>query len=74
MAETYIQIHDAEIVDGKIVVNKVVIVDEMGNIIREATMNANLLGLLKRMMTNTKFQKVIKMFEQDKPTLEDLIK
>ena len=24
--ETYIQIHDAEIVDGKIVVNKVVIV------------------------------------------------
>lgn len=74
MAETYIQIHDAEIVDGKIVVNKVVIVDEMGNIIREATMNNNLLGLLKRMMTNTKFQKVIKMFEEDKPTLEDLIK
>ena len=74
MAETYIQIHDAEIVDGKIVVNKVVIVDEMGNIIREATMNTNLLGLLKRMMTNTKFQKVITMFEEDKPTLEDLIK
>jgi hypothetical protein len=74
MAETYIQIHDAEILDGKIVVNKVVIVDEMGNIIREATMNNNLLGLLKRMMTNTKFQKVIKMFEEDKPTLEDLIK
>lgn len=72
--ETYIQIHDAEIVDGKIVVNKVVIVDEMGKIIREATMNNNLLGLLKRMMTNTKFQKVIKMFEEDKPTLEDLIK
>lgn len=72
--ETYIQIHDAEIVDGKIVVNKVVIVDEMGNIIREATMNTNLLGLLKRMMTNTKFQKVIKMFEQDKPTLNDLLK
>lgn len=74
MAETYIQIHDAEIIDGKIVVNKVVIVDEMGNIIREATMNTNLLGLLKRMMTNTKFQKVIKMFEQDKPTLNDLLK
>lgn len=72
--ETYIQIHDAEIVEGKIVVNKVVIVDEMGNIIREATMNNNLLGLLKRMMTNTKFQKVIKMFEEDKPALEDLIK
>jgi hypothetical protein len=72
--ETYIQIHDAEIIDGKIVVNKVVIVDEMGNIIREATMNANLLGLLKRMMTNTKFQKVIKMFEQDKPTLNDIFK
>jgi len=33
--ETYIQIHDAEIVDGKIVVNKVVIVDEKGNIIRD---------------------------------------
>ena len=74
MAETYIQIHDAEIVDGKIVVNKVVIVDEMGNIIREATMNNNLLGLMKRMMTNTKFEKVIKMFEQDKPTLNDLLK
>lgn len=74
MAETYIQIHDAEIVDGKIVVNKVVIVDEMGNIIREATMNNNLLGLMKRMMTNTKFEKVIKMFEQDKPTLNDIFK
>ena len=72
--ETYIQIHDAEIVDGKIVVNKVVIVDEKGNIIREATMNNNLLGLLKRMMTNTKFQKVINMFEEDKLKLEDLIK
>jgi hypothetical protein len=72
--ETYIQIHDAEIVDGKIVVNKVVIVDEMGNIIREATMNANLLGLIKRMMTNTKWTGVIKMFEQDKPTLNDLLK
>lgn len=74
MSETYIQIHDAEIVDGKIVVNKVVIVDDMGNIIREATMNNNLLGLLKRMMTNTKFDGVIKMFEQDKPTLNDLLK
>ena len=72
--ETYIQIHDAEIVDGKIVVNKVVIVDEKGNIIREATMNNNLLGLLKRMMTNTKWTGVIKMFEEDKPTLQDLIK
>lgn len=72
--ETYIQIHDAEIVDGKIVVNKVVIVDDKGNIIREATMNNNLLGLLKRMMTNTKFQKVINMFEEDKLKLEDLIK
>jgi hypothetical protein len=72
--ETYIQIHDAEIVDGKIVVNKVVIVDDMGNIIREATMNNNLLDLMKRMMTNTKFQKVIKMFEQEKPTLNDLLK
>lgn len=72
--ETYIQIHDAEIVDGKIVVNKVVIVDDKGNIIREATMNTNLLGLLKRMMTNTKFQGIIKMFEEDKPTLQDLIK
>jgi hypothetical protein len=72
--ETYIQIHDAEIVDGKIVVNKVVIVDEMGNIIREATMNNNLLGLIKRMMTNTKWTGVIKMFEQDKPTLNDLLK
>jgi hypothetical protein len=72
--ETYIQIHDAEIVDGKIVVNKVVIVDEKENIIREATMNSNLLGLLKRMMTNTKFDGVIKMFEQEKPTLNDLLK
>ena len=72
--ETYIQIHDADIVDGKIVVNKVVIVDEKGNIIREATMNSNLLGLLKRMMTNVKFQAIIKMFEEDKPTLQDLIK
>jgi len=72
--ETYIQIHDAEIVDGKIVVNKVVIVDDKGNIIREATMNSNLLGLLKRMMTNVKFQGIIKMFEEDKPTLQDLIK
>jgi hypothetical protein len=72
--ETYIQIHDAEIVDGKIVVNKVVIVDDKGNIIREATMNNNLLGLLKRMLTNTKFDGVIKMFEQEKPTLQDLIK
>ena len=72
--ETYIQIHDAEIVDGKIVVNKVVIVDEKGNIIREATMNNNLLGLLKMMLTNTKFDVVIKMFEQEKPTLNDLLK
>ena len=72
--ETYTQIHDAEIVDGKIVVNKVVIVDEKGNIIREATMNNNLLGLLKKMLTNTKFDGVIKMFEQEKPTLNDLLK
>lgn len=74
MAETYIQIHDAEILDGKIVVNKVVIVDEMGNIIREAKINDNLLGLMKKILTNTKWDGVLKMFEQDKPTLNDLLK
>jgi len=45
--ELYVKIHDAEIIDNKIVISKIVIVDETGKIIREAQMNSKLLELLK---------------------------
>ena len=56
--ELYVKIHDAEIKDGKIIINKVVIVDESGKIIREATMNDKLLELLKDIHTNTRYQEM----------------
>ena len=63
--ELYVKIHDAEIIDNKIVINKIVIVDESGKIIREATMNDKLLELLKDIHTNTRFQEAKDLWKKE---------
>jgi len=74
--EIYVKIHDAEIIDNKIVINKIVIVDESGKIIREATMNDKLLELLKDIHTNTRYQEIKKLWKRefgDEPNLSSLL-
>jgi len=74
--ELYVKIHDAEIIDNKIVINKIVIVDESGKIIREATMNDKLLELLKDIHTNTRYQEIKNLWKKefgDKPNLSSLL-
>lgn len=63
--ELYVKIHDAEIIDNKIVINKIVIVDESGKIIREATMNDKLLELLKDIHTNTRYQEIKNLWKKE---------
>jgi hypothetical protein len=63
--ELYVKIHEAEIKDGKIIINKIVIVDESGKIIREATINEKLLELLKDIHTNTRYQEVKNMWQKE---------
>jgi len=74
--ELYVKIHDAEIIDGKIVINKVVIVDESGKIVREATMNEKLLELLKDIHTNTRYQEMKDLWKKvfgEEPNIASLL-
>ena len=74
--ELYVKIHDAEIIDGKIVINKVVIVDESGKIVREATMNDKLLELLKDIHTNTRYQEMKDLWKKvfgEEPNIASLL-
>jgi hypothetical protein len=74
--ELYVKIHDAEIIDNKIVINKIVIVDESGKIIREAQMNDKLLELLKDIHTNTRYQEIKNLWKKefgDEPNLSSLL-
>ena len=74
--ELYVKIHDAEIIDNKIVINKIVIVDESGKIIREAEMNDKLLELLKDIHTNTRYQKIKNLWKKefgDEPNISSLL-
>ncbi len=74
--ELYVKIHDAEIIDNKIVINKIVIVDESGKIIREAQMNDKLLELLKDIHTNTRYQEIKNLWEKefgDEPNISSLL-
>lgn len=63
--ELYVKIHDAEIIDNKIIINKVVIVDEQGKIIREATINNKLLELIKDIHTNTRYQEIKDLWKKE---------
>ncbi len=74
--ELYVKIHDAEIIDNKIVISKIVIVDETGKIIREAQMNSKLLELLKDIHTNTRYQEIKNLWEKefgDEPNISSLL-
>ena len=74
--ELYVKIHDAEIIDNKIVINKIVIVDESGKIIREAQMNDKLLELLKDIHTNTRYQEIKNLWKKEfgnEPNLSSLL-
>jgi hypothetical protein len=74
--ELYVKIHDAEIKDGKIVINKIIIVDESGKIIREATINEKLLELLKDIHTNTRYQEIKNLWKKefgDEPNISSLL-
>jgi len=74
--ELYVKIHDAEIIDNKIVINKIVIVDETGKIIREAQMNNKLLELIKDIHTNTRYQEIKDLWKKefgDEPNLSSLL-
>jgi hypothetical protein len=62
---TFIKIHDAEIVNDTIVIKKIIILDDCDKIIREATMNKDLLSLLKNMQFSTKFALIKKEFDKD---------
>lgn len=63
--ELYVKIHDAEIIDNKIVINKIVIVDESGKIIREAQINNKLLELIKDIHTNTRYQEIKDLWKKE---------
>lgn len=63
--EYYVKIHDAEIIDNKIVISKIVIIDENNKIIREAQFNDKLLSLLKDIHMNTKYQEIKQMWEKE---------
>lgn len=63
--EYYVKIHDAEIIDNKIVISKIVIIDEKNKIIREAQFNDKLLSLLKDIHMNTKYQEIKQMWEKE---------
>jgi hypothetical protein len=74
--ELYVKIHDAEIIVNKIVINKIVIVDESGKIIREAQMNDKLLELLKDIHTNTRYQEIKNLWKKefgDEPNISSLL-
>ena len=63
MEQLYIKIHDAEIVDGKIIINKIVILNNNDVILREATVNDKLIDLLKAVYINTDYSRAIKLFK-----------
>ena len=63
--EYYVKIHEAEIIDNKIVISKIVIIDENDKIIREAQFNDKLLSLLKDIHMNTKYQEIKQMWEKE---------
>lgn len=63
--EYYVKIHEAEIIENKIVISKIVIIDENNKIIREAQFNDKLLSLLKDIHTNTKYQEIKQMWEKE---------
>lgn len=64
MSKTFIKIHDAEIVDGKIIINKIVILNDNDVILREATVNKNLLDLISAVYINTDYVNAMKMFKE----------
>jgi hypothetical protein len=72
--EYYVKIHEAEIIDNKIVISKIVIIDENNKLIREAQMNEKLLDLLKDIHTNTKYQEVKNMWEKEFGSPKDSLK
>jgi hypothetical protein len=72
--EYYVKIHEAEIIDNKIVISKIVIIDENNKLIREAQMNEKLLDLLKDIHTNTKYQEVKNMWEKEFGSPKDALK
>ena len=63
--EYYVKIHEAEIIDNKSVISKIVIIDENDKIIREAQFNDKLLSLLKDIHMNTKYQEIKQMWEKE---------
>jgi hypothetical protein len=67
---TYIKIYDAEIVDNTIVIKKIIILDESDKIIREATLNKDMVNLLKNLQFSTKWHKVLTEFTIDTNPLE----
>ncbi len=69
---TYIKIYDAQIVDNTIVIKKIVILDDNDKIIREATLNKDILNLLKNLQFSTKWHKVLTEFTIDTNPLEIL--
>lgn len=64
MSKTFIKIHDAEIVDGKIIINKIVILNDNDVILREASVNDKLLELLTAVQINTDYFNAMKMFKE----------
>ena len=69
-SNTFIRIYEAEIVDNTIVVKKIVILDESDKIIREATINKDMVNLLKNLQFSTKWHKVLTEFTIDTNPLE----
>jgi hypothetical protein len=61
----FIKIHEAEIVNGTIVIKKIIILDDCDKIIREATINKDLLSLITNLQFSTKFALIKKEFEKD---------
>ena len=61
----FIKIHEAEIVNNTIVIKKVIILDDCDKIIREATINKDLLSLITNLQFSTKFALIKKEFEKD---------
>lgn len=61
----FIKIHEAEIVNGTIVIKKIILLDDCDKIIREATINKDLLSLITNLQFSTKFALIKKEFEKD---------
>lgn len=65
MDNTFIKIHEAEIVNDTIVIKKIIILDDCDKIIREAKINKDLLSLITNLQFSTKFALIKKEFEKD---------